>query len=73
MHGNKFLRVILIQCAWATVRNKDSRLAQKFILLKKRMAVQKAFVAIARKPLVITWNVLTKKEIYGESRITCNL
>jgi transposase len=64
MHGNKFLRVILVQCAWANSRRKNSRLGNKYALLVKRMAPQKALVAIARKLLVIIWNVLTYKEPY---------
>jgi transposase len=64
MHGNKFLRVILVQCAWASSRSKASRLGRKYALLVKRMAPQKALVAIARKLLVIIWNVLTYKEAY---------
>lgn len=64
MHGNKFLRVILVQCAWAASRTKGSRLGIKYQELKKRMSPQKALVAIARKLLVIIWNVLTKKETY---------
>jgi transposase len=64
MHGNKFLRVILVQCAWANSRCKSSRLGYKYALLAKRMAPQKALVAIARKLLVIIWNVLTRKVVY---------
>lgn len=64
MHGNKFLRVILVQCAWANSRSTTSRLGHKYALLVKRMAPQKALVAIARKLLVIIWNVLTHKEPY---------
>lgn len=67
MHGNKFLRVILVQCAWAATRTKSSRLGIKYQELKKRMSPQKALVAIARKLLVIIWNVLTKKETYKAS------
>jgi transposase len=64
MHGNKFLRVILVQCAWANTRRKESRLGQKYALLVKSMAPQKTLVAIAWKLLVIIWNVLTHKEPY---------
>jgi transposase len=31
MHGNKFLRVILVQCAWANTRSKTSRLGYNYI------------------------------------------
>lgn len=64
MHGNKFLRVILVQCAWANTRSKSSRLGNKYALFVKMMALQKALVAIARKLLVIIWNVLVHKEPY---------
>jgi transposase len=64
IHGNKFLRVILVQCAWANSRSRTSRLGHKYALLVKRMAPQKALVAIARKLLVIIWNVLIRKEPY---------
>lgn len=64
LHGNKFLRVILVQCAWANTRSRSSRLGHKYALLVQRMAPQKALVAIARKLLVIIWNVLTYKEPY---------
>jgi transposase len=64
MHGNKFLRVIPVQCAWASSRSKTSRLGGRYALLAKRMAPRKALVAIARKMLVIIWNVLTCKEPY---------
>lgn len=35
MHGNKFSRVILIQCTRAATRNKDSRLAQVHLTQKE--------------------------------------
>lgn len=65
MHGNKYLRVILVQCAWAAIREKGSRFKEKYNLLKKRMNKQKALVAIARKLLLIIWNVLTKNQAYN--------
>lgn len=64
MHGNKFIRIMLVQCAWANTRSKTSGLGHKYALLVKRMAPQKALVAIARKLLVIIWNVLMHKEPY---------
>ena len=65
MHGNKYLRVILVQCAWAAIREKGSRFKEKYNLLKKRMNKQKALIAIARKLVLVIWNVLTKKEVYN--------
>ena len=63
-HGNRFIRIILVQCAWAAVRTKGSRFNLKYNSLVKRMAKQKALFAIARKLLVIIWNILKKGETY---------
>jgi len=68
LHGNKFLRIILVQCAWAASRTKNGRLARKFKYLSSRMRSQKALVAIARKLLVIIWNVLSKKEAFDPEK-----
>jgi len=68
LHGNKFLRVIIVQCAWAASRTKNGRLAQKFRYLSARMNSQKALVAIARKLLVIIWNMLSKNEAFDQAR-----
>jgi Transposase and inactivated derivatives len=65
MHGNKYLRLILVQCAWAAIREKDSRFKTKYNLLKKRMNKHKALIAIARKLVLVIWNVLTKNEVYN--------
>lgn len=68
LHGNKFLRIILVQCAWAASRTKKGRLGDKYRQLASRMRAQKALVAIARKLLVIIWNVLSKKEAFDPNR-----
>lgn len=65
MHGNKYLRTILVQCAWAASREKGSRFKEKYNMLKKRMNKQKALIAIARKLVLVIWNVLTKNEVYN--------
>ena len=68
LHGNKFLRIILVQCAWAASRTKKGRLGDKYRQLASRMRAQKALVAISRKLLVIIWNVLSKKEAFDPNR-----
>lgn len=63
-HGNRYLRQIMIECAWCASRTKNCffsnfsyvQVTQKH---KNKMKVQ---VAIARKMLVAVWNMLTKKE-----------
>lgn len=64
--GNKYLRRILVQCAWAASRKKNSWLKLKFDQLCVRKSSKKALIAIARKLLVIIWNVLTHKKEYVE-------
>ena len=67
--GNKYLRRILVQTAWAASRTKTCYLKTKFEHLAVRKSSKKALIAIARKQLVIIWNVLTKQEVYQEPSI----
>lgn len=64
--GNKYLRRILVQCAWAASRQKNCWLKSKYEQLCVRKSSRKAVIAIARKLLVIIWNVLSKQETYRE-------
>lgn len=67
-HGNKYLRKILIECAWGASRtqgcffNKFSY-HQTMVRKKNRQKVQ---VAIARKILVVIWNILEKGVVYSD-------
>jgi transposase len=71
-NGNKYLRRILVQCAWAITRTKKCWLSGKYAELAKRKSRKKALIAIARKLLVIIWHVLTKKEAYKEYQPVMN-
>jgi len=64
--GNKYLRRILVQCAWAASRQKNGWLKTKYQQLCVRKSNKKALIAISRKLLVIIWNVLSKQESYKE-------
>ncbi len=61
--GRKELRWALVEAAWVAVRS-DPYWKANFIRLKKRMHVNKAVVAIARRMLVSIWHILTKREPY---------
>jgi len=65
-NGNKYLRRVLVQCAWGASRMKTGWLSTKHKALCKRMSSKKALIAIARKLLVIIWNILSKEEVYRE-------
>lgn len=50
-------------------QNEDWILKIKYDALCKRMSAKKALIAIARKLLVIIWNMLSKKEQYREYKV----
>jgi len=67
--GNKYLRSILVQVAWAASRTKGSYFKEKFNRLSLRKTNKKAIVAIARKMLVIIWNMLNEKKPYNPTLV----
>jgi transposase len=68
LHGNKYLRQILVEISWSVARSKKSFLGKKFYLFSKRMKSQKALIAITRKILVIIYNVLKTRQPFDPSR-----
>jgi hypothetical protein len=63
--GNKYLRTVLVQIAWAASRTKGSFFMEKFNRLAMRKSRKKALIAIARKIAVNIRNVLSRKEKYN--------
>lgn len=68
LHGNKYLRKPLIQVSWSAARSNKSFLGKKYNRLSKRMKSQKALMAIARKMLVIIFNVLKTGQPFDANR-----
>ena len=64
-HGNKYLRRIMVQCAWAAVRTTGSHYKSKFEQLCIRKSKKKALIAIARKLLTVVWHVLNEKQAFN--------
>lgn len=67
-HGNKYLRMILIQIAWGASRTKDcffSRFHYLQTVVKKKNRM-KILVAVARKMLITVWHIIKKKEAYQD-------
>jgi transposase len=64
--GNKWLRVVLVQCAWAASRSKGTHLRQLYGRLVGRRGKKRALVAVAHRLLVIVYNVLKKEQVYTE-------
>jgi transposase len=57
--GNRYLKRILVQFAWAASRKKDCFLRSRFLRLQVRIGRNKAIVALARQILVIVYHVLS--------------
>jgi transposase len=68
LHGNKYLRKILVEISWSAARSNKSFLGKKFNLLAKRMKSQKALISITRKMLVIIYNVLKTRQPFDPKR-----
>jgi transposase len=68
LHGNKYLRHMLVQISWSAALSNNSFLGKKYRDLSKRMKSQKALLAITRKLLVIIFNVLSKQQPFDHTR-----
>ncbi|MEK7226136.1 MAG: IS110 family transposase [Bacteroidota bacterium] len=66
--GNKYLRRIMVQCAWAASRTKESHYQMQFQKLIIRKPRKKALIAIARKQLSVIWNMLYYKQCYDPNK-----
>lgn len=64
--GNRYLRRILAQSAWASSRCKKGYLRSLFFRIKARRGWAKAIVAVAHKILTIAWSMLKNNTPYTE-------
>jgi transposase len=64
--GNRTLRRVLTQVAWAAVRTKGSRFQALFQRLVVRLGAQKAIWAIAHRLARLVWLVLHQGQAYRE-------
>jgi transposase len=64
--GNKWLRVVLVQCAWAASRSKGTCLKAMHGRLAARRGKERALVAVGHRLLEIIHNVLKKGRSYQE-------
>jgi transposase len=66
VQGNKALRAVLCECAWAASRKRGSHIADKYWRLVKRMGEKKAIFAIGHTLLTIAYNILKDLLPYKE-------
>jgi transposase len=66
-NGNRYLRRVLVQCAWAA-RKTSTFLGRTFRRLEARLGGKKAAMAVAHKILVIVYHLLAEGTLYDEER-----
>jgi transposase len=64
--GNRWLRGMLVQAAWAASHTKDSYLAAQYRRLARRKGRKRALVAVGHTLLVIMYHVLKRGVPYAE-------
>lgn len=64
--GAAWLKTVLVQCAWAAIRKKDSRLRALYYRLRARRGSMKAIVAVASAMLRAAFHMLSRKQPYNE-------
>ncbi|MGA2713263.1 MAG: IS110 family transposase [Bryobacteraceae bacterium] len=64
--GDRYLRRILVQSAWAAARTKDCFLAGLFYRIAARRGMKKAAVAVAHRILAIAWKIIRDGVPYQE-------
>lgn len=64
--GNPYVRVALVQAAWAATRTKNTYLAAQYHHLVKRLGKKKSLIAVAHSMLVIIYQMLSKNVQYHD-------
>jgi transposase len=64
--GNRWLGEVLVECAWAAARTRDTYLAAQFWRLARRIGKKKAAVAVGHSILVIAWHLLANDCDYAD-------
>jgi transposase len=64
--GNRWLGEILVECAWAAARSRDTYLSAQFWRLARRIGKKKAAVAVGHSILIVAWHLLTNSCDYAD-------
>jgi transposase len=64
--GNRWLGEVLIECAWAAARSRDTYLSAQYWRLARRIGKKKAAVAVGHSILVIAWYLLANDCDYAD-------
>ena len=66
MKGNRYLRRMLVQCAWAGTRKKASFFKAFYARKTMKPGPMKALVGLAHRMAVIVFNIVRHKQAYRE-------
>jgi transposase len=64
--GAPWLKTLLVQCAWAASRSKESYLRAQFLRIKARRGPKKAAIAVAASILTAVYHMLKDKVEYHD-------
>jgi transposase len=65
-YGAPWLKSVLVQCAWAAVRNKHNYLCAQFLRLRARRGPKKAILAVAASILTAAYHLLRDQVPYRD-------
>lgn len=65
LHGNPYVKSILVQCAWAAVKTRNSEFKEWFWPRQCRLGRKKAIIAVARKLLYLLYTLLSRGVFYS--------
>jgi transposase len=64
--GNRWLGEVLIECAWAAARSRDTYLSAQYWRLARRIGKKKAAMAVGHSILVVAWHLLADDCDYAD-------
>jgi hypothetical protein len=64
--GDRYLRRVLCQTAWAIAHSKDNYLTALFYRLAARIGIKKAILAVAHQVLRIVFHIIRDGAVYRE-------
>jgi transposase len=65
-HGNRWLRGVLLQAAWAAIKLRGGYFGAQFRRIAKRRGDKRAAIAVAHSILTVVYHVLSRNEPYRD-------
>jgi transposase len=68
LHGNPYVKSMLVQCAWGAVKATKSEFSKWFWKHQGRIGQKKAIIAVARKILSLLYLLLQTGQLYDPAK-----